>query len=54
MRANAPHYSQSTTTIKQNVEVGISIDASKSNLIYGNSSTVQPKSLTVRYIIRAK
>lgn len=31
----------------------IGFDASKSNLIYGNSDTVQPKSMTVRYIIRA-
>jgi len=30
-----------------------SFDASRSSAIYGNSSTVQPKSLTVRYIIKA-
>ena len=30
----------------------ISIDASKSSSIYGNSTTVQPKSLTVRAIIK--
>ena len=31
----------------------ISIDASDSNAIYGNSQTVQPPSLTVKYIIKA-
>jgi hypothetical protein len=31
----------------------LSIDASLSNPIYGNSDTVQPESLTVRYIIKA-
>jgi len=31
----------------------LSFDASKSNSIYGNSTTVQPKSLTVKYIIKA-
>ena len=29
------------------------IDASKSNPIYGNSDTVQPNSITMKYIIRA-
>ena len=29
-------------------------DASRSNTIYGNSSTVQPPAVTVRYYIRAK
>lgn len=32
----------------------INFDASKSNVIYGKSNTVQPKSYTVRYLIRAK
>jgi microcystin-dependent protein len=40
----------STTTA---LKAGISLDASASNPIYGNSSTVQPYSLTVRYIIKA-
>ena len=31
----------------------IAIDASKSNSIYGNSTTVQPPSVTVRYFIKA-
>ena len=33
---------------------GYSFDASKSNFIYGNSTTVQPPALTVRFLIRAK
>ena len=31
---------------------GISFDASRSNAIYGNSDTVQPKSMTTRYYIK--
>ena len=31
---------------------GIGFDASRSNPIYGNSSTVQPNSLLVMYVIR--
>lgn len=31
----------------------ISIDASKSSSVYGNSSTVQPPAYSVRYLIRA-
>jgi microcystin-dependent protein len=33
-------------------EYGIALDASLSNSIYGNSDTVQPPSLTMRYIIK--
>lgn len=36
-----------------NVYHAIAIDASKSNSIYGNSTTVQPPSVTVRYFIKA-
>lgn len=37
-----------------NVKQGIlSIDASKSSKIYGNSTTVQPNSVTMKYIIKA-
>ena len=32
----------------------VSFDASRSNPIYGNSTTVQPSALTVNYFIRAK
>ena len=32
---------------------GITFDASQANLIYGNSSTVQPPAVTMLYIIRA-
>lgn len=31
---------------------GIIFDASKSNIIYGNSTTVQPNSLTTRFYIK--
>ena len=31
----------------------VSFDASRSSAVYGNSTTVQPKSVTVRYIIKA-
>ena len=34
------------------VDGGISIDASLSNSIYGNSATVQPPAVTMRYIIK--
>ena len=33
--------------------ISISFDASKSNSIYGNSTTVQPKSVTVKFCIKA-
>ena len=33
-------------------DTGIMFDASKSNSIYGNSATVQPPALTMRYIIK--
>lgn len=32
----------------------LNFDASRSNLIYGNSTTVQPESYVVYYIIRMK
>ena len=34
--------------------VYLNFDASRSNSIYGASSTVQPPALTVRFLIRAK
>lgn len=33
---------------------GISLDASRSSLIYGNSTTVQPASYTVYFIVKIK
>ena len=33
---------------------GLGFSAKRYNSIYGNSNTVQPKSYTVRYLIRAK
>lgn len=32
--------------------VGVAIDASRSNAIYGNSTTVQPKAVTVKFCIK--
>ena len=43
----------SSPSFVNNVQGGkIAVDASKSNSIYGNSTTVQPPALTMRYIIK--
>ena len=47
------NYSNSRYGILNYVYHAIAIDASKSNSIYGNSTTVQPPSVTVRYFIKA-
>ena len=47
------NYSNSRYSPFNNVYHAIAIDASKSNSIYGNSTTVQPPSVTVRYFIKA-
>lgn len=47
------NYSDSRYSPFNNVYHAIAIDASKSNSIYGNSTTVQPPSVTVRYFIKA-
>ena len=57
----AVNLADSTAGIHMNVPPGstnltpqtMSIDASRSNPIYGNSDTVQPNALTTRYIIKA-
>lgn len=46
------NYSDSRYSPFNNVYHAIAIDASKSNSIYGNSTTVQPPSVTVRYFIK--
>jgi hypothetical protein len=54
-------FTQITNNTKSNVTTGgsgttfvqLKLDASNSSSIYGNSTTVQPYSLTVRYIIKA-
>jgi len=46
-------FSQITAGAASTFAQEISFDASKSNAIYGAANTVQPKSLTVRYIIKA-
>ncbi len=38
---------------EDNEQYGFDFDASRSSSIYGNSSTVQPKSYTVRFLIKA-
>lgn len=47
------NYSDNAYSPFNNVYHAIAIDASKSNSIYGNSTTVQPPSVTVRYFIKA-
>lgn len=47
------NYSDSRYSPFNNVYHAIAIDASKSNSIYGNSTTVQPPSVTVHYFIKA-
>lgn len=47
------NYSDDSYAPFNNVYHAIAIDASKSNSIYGNSTTVQPPSVTVRYFIKA-
>ena len=41
-----------TTLNPKMIDCGLSFDASKSNSIYGASTTVQPPSFTTRYIIK--
>lgn len=43
--------SGTTGATGNNMITGITFDASKSNPIYGSSTTVQPKSMTVKYYI---
>ena len=50
--ANRGYFTQAGTTTSAH-STGISLDASRSNPIYGNSDTVQPNALTTRYIIKA-
>ena len=47
---NSPNYYRRTETVLGNAHFGF--DASKSNSIYGKSSTVQPPAVTMRYIIK--
>ena len=41
------------SSLNININNQLNLDASRSSAIYGNSTTVQPSSLTVRYIIKA-
>ncbi len=46
------YYSSAGTTTKSDWGWATSFDASRSSSIYGNSTTVQPPALTMRYIIK--
>lgn len=46
-------YHTDSSSFESGLYHAIAIDASKSNSIYGNSTTVQPPSVTVRYFIKA-
>lgn len=50
----AKKWAGSNTTYWETDRYNINFDASRSNSIYGNSSTVQPNSYVVMYIIKAK
>ena len=49
--ASDPTYAQQGTNTKLNYN-SVSFNANKSNSVYGNSTTVQPPALTMRYIIK--
>jgi microcystin-dependent protein len=53
INATATSYSSMLTGSAGGKVKNLTIDASRSNQIYGNSDTVQPNALTVRYIIKA-
>ena len=45
-------YSRISASVVANAESGINFSASNSNSIYGDSTTVQPKSLIFNYVIK--
>ena len=45
-------YSRISASVVANAEDGINFSASNSNSIYGDSTTVQPKSLIFNYVIK--
>ena len=49
---NSERYSLISASVVANAEAGINFSASNSNSIYGNSTTVQPKSLIFNYVIK--
>ncbi len=51
---SSPYVSKASATLANNFYTSFNLDASKSSSIYGNSSTVQPKSYTVLYIMKIK
>lgn len=49
---NSDRYSRISASVVANAEAGINFSASNSNSIYGDSTTVQPKSLIFNYVIK--
>ena len=49
---NSDKYSRISASVVANAESGINFSASNSNSIYGDSTTVQPKSLIFNYVIK--
>lgn len=50
---NPAHYGYGNNTVQFTMADGATLDASRSNSIYGNADTVQPESVTVIYIVKA-
>ena len=49
---DSERYSRISASVVANAEAGINFFASNSNSIYGDSTTVQPKSLIFNYVIK--
>ena len=49
---NSERYSRISASVVANAEAGLNFSASNSNSIYGDSTTVQPKSLIFNYVIK--
>lgn len=49
---NSEKYSRISANVVASAEAGINFSASNSNSIYGNSTTIQPKSLIFNYVIK--
>lgn len=52
LKSSSGKYVISATNQTNNLLDGVKLDASRSSSVYGNSTTVQPNSFTVRYIIK--
>ena len=49
---NSERYSMISANVQANAVAGVDFFASNSNSIYGDSTTVQPKSLIFNYVIK--